>query len=34
MEVYPWHTLCTLRDDVRTGRLTLDEFAADLSRRM
>lgn len=27
----PWHQLCTLREDVRTGRLTLDEFAADLN---
>lgn len=27
----PWHQLCTLREDVRTGRLTMDEFAADLN---
>ncbi len=26
-----WHKLCILRDDVLTGRLTLDEFAADLN---
>ena len=26
-----WHQLCTLRDDVRTGTLTLAEFAADLN---
>ena len=31
MTASPWHQLCTLRDDVRTGRLTLDEFAADLN---
>ena len=31
MNVQPWHKLCTLRADVRTGRLTLDEFAADLN---
>ncbi len=31
MTTSPWHQLCTLRDDVRTGRLTLDEFAADLN---
>jgi hypothetical protein len=27
----PWRQLCTLRDDVRRGTLTLDEFAADLN---
>ena len=27
----PWHQLCTLRDDVRSGQLTMDEFAADLN---
>jgi len=26
-----WYELCTLRDDVRSGKLTLDEFAADLN---
>lgn len=26
-----WHQLCILRDDVRTGKLTLAEFAADLN---
>ncbi len=31
MASQPWHQLCTLREDVRTGRLTLDEFAADLN---
>jgi hypothetical protein len=31
MTVQPWHQLCTLRKDVRSGRLTLDEFAADLN---
>ena len=31
MTVPSWHQLCTLREDVRTGRLTLDEFAADLN---
>ena len=31
MTVSSWHQLCTLREDVRTGRLTLDEFAADLN---
>ena len=31
MTVSAWHQLCVLRDDVRTGRLTLDEFAADLN---
>ena len=31
MPTPPWHQLCTLRKDVRTGRLTLDEFAADLN---
>jgi hypothetical protein len=31
MTVSAWHQLCTLREDVRTGRLTLDEFAADLN---
>lgn len=27
----PWHQLCTLRDDVRSDTLRLDEFAADLN---
>jgi hypothetical protein len=31
MSTSPWHQLCTLREDVRTGKLTLDEFAADLN---
>ena len=31
MTTPPWHQLCTLRDDVRRGTLTLDEFAADLN---
>lgn len=31
MTTYPWHQLCTLRDDVRSGKLTMDEFAADLN---
>ncbi len=31
MPTPPWHQLCALREDVRTGRLTLDEFAADLN---
>ncbi|MCP4710261.1 MAG: hypothetical protein GY869_16680, partial [Planctomycetes bacterium] len=31
MTAQPWHQLCTLRDDVRSGKLTLDEFAADLN---
>jgi len=31
MAVAAWHQLCTLRDDVRRGALTLDEFAADLN---
>jgi len=31
MTVSAWHQICTLREDVRTGRLTLDEFAADLN---
>lgn len=26
-----WHQLCTLREDVRTGRLAQSEFAADLN---
>lgn len=26
-----WHQLCTLREDVRSGKLTLAEFAADLN---
>lgn len=26
----PWHHVVTLRDDLRTGELTLSEFAADL----
>lgn len=30
MTTSAWHQLCTLRDDVRSGKLTLDEFAADL----
>ncbi|MCR4407531.1 MAG: DUF499 domain-containing protein [Anaerolineae bacterium] len=31
MSTQPWHQLCTLRDDVRSGKLTLAEFAADLN---
>lgn len=31
MTTPPWHQLCVLRDDVRRGTLTLDEFAADLN---
>ncbi|MBN1317038.1 MAG: ATP-binding protein, partial [Anaerolineales bacterium] len=31
MTVKPWHQLCMLRDDVRTGKMTLAEFAADLN---
>jgi len=31
MTVSAWHQLCVLREDVRAGRLTLDEFAADLN---
>jgi hypothetical protein len=31
MSVSPWHQLCTLREDVRSGTLTLAEFAADLN---
>ncbi len=31
MTTLAWHELCNLREDVRTGRLTLDEFAADLN---
>jgi len=31
MIVQPWHQLCTLRQDVRSGTLTLAEFAADLN---
>ena len=31
MTIPTWHQLCTLREDVRTGRLSLDEFAADLN---
>ncbi len=31
MAASAWHQLCALREDVRTGRLTLDEFAADLN---
>ena len=27
----PWHQLCTLREDVRSGELALAEFAADLN---
>lgn len=30
MPVQPWHSICTIRDDVRSGKLTLAEFAADL----
>ncbi|MBV7336884.1 DUF499 domain-containing protein [Chloroflexi bacterium TSY] len=30
MNIQPWHNLCTLRNDVRTGDLKLAEFAADL----
>ena len=30
MAAASWHQLCKLRDDVRTGSLTLAEFAADL----
>ena len=26
-----WYQLCILRDDVRSGKLTIDEFAADLN---
>ena len=26
-----WHEFCRIRDDVRTGSITLDEFAADLN---
>jgi hypothetical protein len=29
MSIQSWHKLCTLREDVRTGSLTLAEFAAD-----
>ena len=31
MSIQSWHKLCTLREDVRTGSLTLAEFAADLN---
>lgn len=31
MGVQPWHQLNALREDVRSGALTLDEFAADLN---
>jgi len=31
MSTLPWHRLYTLRDDVRAGKLTLAEFAADLN---
>lgn len=31
MQSAPWHQLCTLRDDVRSGELALAEFAADLN---
>jgi len=31
MSIQSWHQLCTLRKDVRTGSLTLAEFAADLN---
>jgi hypothetical protein len=30
MNIAPWHQICTLREEVRTGTLTLAEFAADL----
>ncbi len=31
MTAQPWHQLCTLRDDVRSGEQALAEFAADLN---
>jgi hypothetical protein len=31
MSTQSWRQLCALRDDVRSGTLTLDEFAADLN---
>jgi predicted AAA+ superfamily ATPase len=31
MNILPWHKLCAIRDDVKGGSLTLDEFAADLN---
>ena len=31
MSIPSWHHLNTLREDVRGGTLTLDEFAADLN---
>lgn len=31
MTIQPWHQLCKLREDVRTGSLSMDEFAADLN---
>lgn len=31
MSTQPWHELNRLREDVRSGALTLDEFAADLN---
>lgn len=31
MTAQPWHQLCRIRDDVRSGKLTMDEFAADLN---
>lgn len=31
MTAQPWHQLCILREDVRSGALTLNEFAADLN---
>jgi hypothetical protein len=31
MTVAAWHQLCKLREDVRTGQLTLAELAADLN---
>ena len=30
MPTFPWHQLCTLREDVKSGTLTEAEFAADL----
>jgi hypothetical protein len=31
MATQPWYQLCILREDVRSGKLTMDEFAADLN---
>ncbi|MCG3212549.1 MAG: hypothetical protein FOGNACKC_06219 [Anaerolineae bacterium] len=31
MTTQPWHQLCQIREDVRSGSLSLDEFAADLN---